>query len=528
MAYKEVAMWEILNVLRRIGRGEIISEVARVTEHDRKTVRRYVSIAKELGWVPGEEEPDEELAVRVFKQLRPVSTEQSPGETEQLLLPHTKTISDWLKSDDEFAKGLRLTKVHQLLARQGVDVPYSSLHRFAVKHCGFSDRRRITVRMADTEPGEVVQVDFGKLGLIPDSQKPGHRRTLNALVVTLIYSRHQYVRVSHSKKIPDLIDGLEDAWEFFGGVTERVILDNLKAAVTVADDYDPVFGRVFEEYARHRGFVIDATRGWHPQDKPHVENGIGYVRENFFRGEQWLDLEHVQRAAIRWCLSVAGTRIHGTTRKRPLAVFENTEKAVLKPLERERFDPPQWVQCKVHPDHCVTVCKALYTVPTRYIGRQVWVRADSKLVRVFYNGELIKIHERRPPGRKSIDYDDYPAERSVYAMRDPDRMIRQAREQGEYTGRFTQALLSGPIPWSKLRQAQRLMRLGKKYGWQRVEEACRCALDYDLINVKRLEGMLLDGLTARESEPEQPQMQLFPQRFERPGGSFSHHGGKDD
>jgi len=528
MAYQEVAMWEILNVLRRIGRGEIISEVARVTDHDRKTVRRYVTIAKELGWVPEEQEPDEELAVRVFRQLRPVSTERPPGETEQLLLPHVETISDWLKSDDEFARGLRLTKVNQLLVRKGIDVPYSSLHRFVVKHCGFSDRRRITVRLADTDPGEVVQVYFGKLGLIPDSRKPGHRRTLYALVVTLVYSRHQYVHVSHSKKIPDLVDGLENAWEFFGGVSEKVILDNLKAAVTVADDYDPVFGRVFEEYARHRGFVIDAARREHPKDKPHVENGIAYVRENFFRGEQWLDRDHVQRAAIRWCLKVAGTRTHGTTRKRPLAVFENTEKAALKPLERERFDPPHWAECKVHPDHCVAVLKAIYTVPTRYIGRQVWVRADSKLVRIFYNGEFIKIHERQPPGGKSIDYNDYPAERSAYAMRDPDRMIRQAREQGEYAGRFAQALLSGPVPWSKLRQAQRLMRLGEKYGWQRVEEACRCALDYDLINVKRLEGMLLDGLTARESEPEQPQMQLFPQRFERPGGSFSHHGGKDD
>jgi hypothetical protein len=182
----------------------------------------------------------------------------------------------------------------------------------------------------------------------------------------------------------------------------------------------------------------------------------------------------------------------------------------------------------VHPDHCISVLKAIYTVPTRYIGRQVWVRADSKLVRVFYNGELIKIHERKPPGCKAIDYDDYPAERTAYAMRDPNRMIRQAREKGEHTGRFTQALLSGPVPWSKLRQAQKLMRLGDKYGWQRVEEACRCALDYDLINVKRLEGMLLDGLTLRVSEPEQPQMQMFPARFERPGGSFSHYGGKDD
>ena len=223
MAYREVAMWEILEVLRRVGRGENRSAVARATGHSRKTVGRYVRTAVELGWSPGEEEPPEELAAGVYARHRPAS-ERSPGEAEARLLEHRNQIKQWLTPGPTEKRGLRLTKVHELLRRRRVHVPYSTLHRFAVKHCGFSDRRRITVRKADCEPGELAEVDFGRLGLIPNPET-GRRRTAWALIVTLGYSRHQYVHVTFSQKIPDLIEGLEDAWTFFGGTVRRVVID---------------------------------------------------------------------------------------------------------------------------------------------------------------------------------------------------------------------------------------------------------------------------------------------------------------
>ena len=100
-----------------------------------------------------------------------------------------------------------------------------------------------------------------------------------------------------------------------------MVIDNLKAAVCKADRYEPIFQRTFEEYARYRGFVIDAAIAGHAQGKPHVERAVPYVRGNFFRGEQWLNLAHAQREAIAWCLSKAGTRKHGTTYKQPLVIY---------------------------------------------------------------------------------------------------------------------------------------------------------------------------------------------------------------
>jgi hypothetical protein len=531
MAYREIGMWEILEVLQRVARGERQRAIQRVTGHSRASIRRWVRAARRLGWEPGDAEPDEALARAVAQRLRPVRDEPALGESEARLRPHRDRIAAWLRPEDG-GRGLRLVKVHALLEREGIGVPYSSLHRFATKHCGFLDRRRLTVRVAEAAPGELAEVDFGRLGLVWD-RATERRRVLHALVVTLVHSRHQYVHVTYSQTLPDLIEGLEDAWVFFGGVPARVVLDNLKAAVIRPDRYDPTFQRTFAEYARHRGFVIDAAVPRHAKGKPHVERGVQYLRESFFRGETWLDRDHVQREAVRWGLEVAGQRTHGTTRKRPLAVFENTEKPALRPLEGGRFDPPTWARCKVHPDHHVQFQKAIYSVPTRHVGKSVWVRGDSKLIRVFVDGECVKTHERVAAGGRSTDYRDYPPERAPYAMRDADSVIREARRRGRHIGRFAEKLLAGPFPWAKLRQAQKLLRLGHKYGFPRLDQACARALAFDLVNTKRLEAIVERGLEpAGDPETRGPLVRL-PSRFVRPPEHFTHrkenetHGHRD-
>jgi transposase len=531
MAYREIGMWEILEVLRRVARGERQRAIQRVTGHSRSSIRRWVRAARQLGWEPGGAEPDEALARAVAQRLRPVGEEPELGESEKQLAAHRERIRGWLQPEDG-ERGLRRSKVHALLERQGVRVPYSSLHRFASRHCGFQDRRRVTVRVAECAPGELAEVDFGRLGLVRDPET-GRSRTLHALIVTLVHSRHQYVHVTHGQTLRDLIEGLEDAWVFFGGVPSRVVLDNLKAAVTKADRYDPTFQRSFDEYARHRGFVIDAAVPRHATGKPHVERGVQYLRESFFRGETWLDRDHVQREAVRWCLETAGTRIHGTTRKPPRAVFENVEKPALRPLERERFDPPAWARCKVHPDHHIQFQKATYSVPTRHVGKSVWVRGDSKLIRVFVEGECVKTHGRVAAGCRSTDYHDYPPERAPYAMRDAEGAIRAARRQGEHIGRFAERLLAGTFPWAKLRQAQKLLRLGHKYGFARLDRACARALAFDLVNVQRLERIVVHGLEPPAAAREPGQLVLLPTRFLRPANHFTHtketptHGHRD-
>ena len=518
MAYREHGMWEVLDVLKRHHRGESQRRIAVATGRGRKTIRAYIREAKKLGWSK-EVPPDDELASRVAQRRQPGPSSSEASASEKALRAHHDRIQQWVEGP-EGERGLKLTKVHELLTREGVDVSYSSVYRYAVEQFGLA-RSRLTLRRAEVSPGELAEVDFGQLGKIYDPESD-RKRLVWALLVTLGFSRHQYVHVNFSQKLDVVIDGLEEAWEFFGGVPERVVVDNMKTAVVKADRYEPSFQRTMEQYAELRGFVIDPAVVRQPKGKPIVERGVPYVRESFFRGEQWLDLAHVQREARRWCLEVAGRRIHGTTQKRPLVVFEEVELACLRPVNGPRFDTPQWAEPSVHDDHHVKFLKALYSVPTVYVGKQVTVRGDKALVRIYYKGELIKTHPRKPAGGRATDYTDYPPDLEAYARRDPERMVRQAKKLGNNIGRFMSLLLSGVFPWAKLRQAQKLMRLADKYGHARVETACQRALGFDLINVQRVERILKNAVAPSDDPPQTGELVSMPLRFLRPNESFSH------
>jgi transposase len=222
-----------------------------------------------------------------------------PTALPERLAPYQAQIAAWL------ADGLRLTKIHGRLREQGVGIPYSSLHRFAQAHCGFG-APRVTVRVAEPPAGEAAEVDFGRLGLWPDPAT-GARRTVYGLLVTLAFSRYAFLWVALRQDLPTVLAGLEAAWAFFQGVVRRLVVDNLKPVVTRADRYAPQIDRVFLEYAQHRGFLVDPAVPRHATGKPKVERGIPYVRQDFFRGEAFRDLDDMQARAVTWCRALAGT-----------------------------------------------------------------------------------------------------------------------------------------------------------------------------------------------------------------------------
>lgn len=521
MAHKEYGVTDILDILRRAQAGDGLRRIARATGMDRKTIRQYLRLATEQGFndrVSGDRLTD--IAAEVFRHVHDRPKTMTQPAAWEPIVPHREQLRTWLETDS-----LTLIKAHIKLGRMGVDVSYSTLYRYARENLGFGGPK-VTVRMADTQPGEVAQVDFGRMGLVYDPET-GRNRVLHALVVTLVFSRHQYVYLTHRQDLDALIAGIEAAWEFFGGVTRRLILDNLKAAVIRADRYEPVFNRTFQEYSRYRGFIIDPAVVRHPEGKATVENQIKYVRENFFKGESFIDRAQAQIEAEKWCRTTAGLRLHGTTRKRPLLVFEHDEQAALLPMSDERFDVPVWAVCKVHPDHHIRFKNALYSLPTRYVGKQVDVKGTRSLVRMYFQNQLIKTHQKAAPGKRSTDFSDYPKEKSAYAMRDVDFYMRTATKRGEKQGAFMTELLSGDVPWAYIRQAQQLLRLSDKYGSARVEAACSRALAFGLTNVRRVERIIQQSLQRPSALPgsaagTNPITPLAPARFARDARYFNH------
>lgn len=515
MAFREVRVFEVREVLRLWLRGGGIRSVERLAGMDRKTVRRYVTAAVDAGVVRdgGEAQLTDTLVGVVVEAVRPHRAD-GRGEAWRLLVANHDRIVEWLKTDK-----LTVRKTHELLGRRGIVVPERTMHRYALEVCDVGrGRRGTTVRVDDGEPGDELQIDFGKLGFVVDD---GRRRVCQALIFTPVVSRYTFVWLSFRQTIDDVIAGCEAAWAFYGGVFATVIPDNMKAIVDKADALEPRLNQGFVEYAQSRGFVVDPARVRSPQDKPRVERTVPFVRQSFFAGETFIDLADAQRRADAWCRQRAGMRVHGTIQARPAEVFRIEEQHLLGPAPTSAYDVPIYTTAKVHRDHHIEVAKALYSVPGNLIGTRVEVRADRSLVRVFARGQLVKVHPRQRPGHRVTDADDLPSERTAYAMRDLDHLLRLAAGHGPAIGVFATALVDTPLPWTRMRQIYALLGLVKKWGAERVDAACRSALEHEAINVGLVGRMLERGTESKTAAQPTPPGAVVAGRFARDDDHFA-------
>jgi transposase len=512
MAFREVTVVQIKEVLRRWLRGEGERTIAKGVGVDRKTARRYIAggIGHGVERSGGEEQLTEELIGQVVEAVRPHRTD-GHGAAWRILLGEETQITKWV------AAGLTVVKIGILLKRRGIVVPHRTLARFCVERCGAGRRTQTTVRVTDPPPGIELQVDFGRLGLVSDGVK---MRVCQGLIFTACYSRHQFVWPTFQQTTEEVIRGFEAAWTYFGGVFPVVIPDNMKSIVIEAENTAPRFNDVFMEYADSRGFVIDAARVRTPTDKPRVERVVQYTQKNFFAGEIFIDLTDVRVRAETWCTETAGMRIHGTTQLRPIELFRLEEQPLLLGLPSAPFDTPKWSDPKVHRDFHVSVDKAIYSVPHQLVGRTLKARSDSTLVKMYLNGELVKVHPRKPPGQKSTDPQDMPTGKEIYATRDIAKLQHMAESHGDSVGRYAYALLDTPLPWTKMRQVYRLLGLVKKWGASRVDEACRRALEAEAIDVNLVSRMLERARESIEAEA-RPDPVVIQGRFSRDASEFS-------
>lgn len=513
MAFREVPMFEVREVLRLWLGGEGLRAVARLSRVDRKTVRRYVDAAIEAGVTVdgGIQQLDDLTLGRVVETVRPHRTD-GHGQAWATLVAKRDTVEAWVTA------GVAGVKICELLARDGVVVPERTVQRFIATEFGPRRGQGATVRIADGKPGHELQIDFARLGLL-DDPNTGRRRVCHALIFTAVFSRHMFVWLSFTQTTDTVIAGCEAAWRFFGGVFKVLIPDNLTPVVTKADGIEPRFNEAFVEYAQSRGFVIDPARVATPTDKPRVERMVQFVRSSFWAGETFRDLADAQAKVEAWCAGRAGMRVHGTTQCRPVEHFRLEELPRLLPAPAEHYDVPIYATCRVHRDHHIEIAKALYSIPGNLLGARVQVRADRKLVRVFHRGQLIKVHPRQPPGHRSTDPADLPSERTTYALRDIAHLQRLASSHGPAIGVYAAAVLDTPLPWTKMRQVYALLGLVKKWGPDKVDAACRRALDAEAISVPLI-GRMLDRATEAD-QPDEPPVPPTTTRFARDPGEFT-------
>ncbi len=484
MAYREVSMTEVKEVLRQWQAGKGKKEIARQVGLDRKTVRRYVDCAERCG--VDRAQPASLSDAKLFEVLGQLALsrgrQSGRGDDWKRCIVEQERIKKGIDA------GLRLTKVHRLMHRDGIDVSYWTLYRFAKTELGFG-RSAPTMPVVDGEAGKELQVDTGWVVLLSPDDK-GHRRRLRAWIFTPGFSRYRFVYPIERETTESAIEACEAAWSFYGGIFPVLIVDNTKAIVQIADPLEPRLNVTFLEYAQARGFHIDTARVRRPKDKARVERSVRDVRDDCFAGEVLHDVEQACRRAQTWCADEYGMRRHTRTGRMPREHFEAEEKARLLALPQEAYDVPIWCEPKVARDQHAQVACALYSLPSKLVGQKLHARADKNTVRFYHHNQLVKTHPRKPRRQRSTDPNDFPSEKTPYAMRDINFLQREAEKHGAHVGEFSRALLSGPLPWTSMRSVYALLGLAKRYGSAALDDVCARALPVQMLSIKRLERMI--------------------------------------
>ena len=206
------------------------------------------------------------------------------------------------------------------------------------------------------------------------------------------------------QKTESFIRCLENGFRHMGGVTKTIVIDNLRAAVSRADWYEPELNPKVEEFCRHYGTVILPAKPAMPRHKGKVESAVKYAQNNGLKGRTFESLTVQNQFLLDWETKVADTRIHGTTRQHVAKVFNEIERASLLPLPASLFPVFEEAQRTVHRDGHIELQRAYYSVPPEYVGRLVWVRWESRLVRIFnQRREQIALHTRHEPGKFATD-----------------------------------------------------------------------------------------------------------------------------
>lgn len=482
MANRRFEMYEYRQVLVRMRLGETDRAIARAGLMGRRKVGELRALAAAEGWLePRSALPEDAVLAERIGRPRPKSSTTSRVEA------YREQVTAWRE------RGFQGTTIHRLLERRhGFSGSYSSVRRFLR---ALAEVHPAATTILEFEPGEAAQVDFGKGPRILDPEL-GEVGTW-VFLMTLAWSRHVYAELVLDQRVETWLGCHRRAFESFGGVPRRVIIDNPKCAITRACVKDPEVQRAYGELAEGYGFRIDPCPPRDPQKKGRVESGVKFFKRAFVPGREFRSLGDANRQLEGWVLGEAGNRIHGTTHERPLTRFEETERTLLQPLPDQAPEPAAWARVKVSTQGHVQFERALYSVPFSWIGQTLWLRATSSSVQVYADHRLVAVHARLArPGQRSTVEDHLPPNVLAFRRRGPEWCRERAEAAGPACAELVGGLLDHPV-LDRLRAAQGILRLGERFGALRLEAACRRALAFDDPRYRTVKTILERGLDAQ-------------------------------
>jgi hypothetical protein len=514
---RRLLVFDLKDILIRLRNNQSIKSIKRELGRHKTVIRKIKKIAEENKWLDPENPLPEDYELKDAYEYYDNPERQTKTHP---LDRFRDGFERWIEAENSY------TVMHHLISKT-YKCSESTVRRYVQKHY---PRKVKLITPRDTIAGEVMEVDFGYIGLTWDEDTKRRRKTW-FFSGRLRHSRSAYREIVFDQKQETFFFCHIHAFEYFGGVPEKVVPDNLKAAVIRASFYEPLVNRAYRELAKHYGFLISPTLPRTPEHKGGVESDVKYVKRNFlpiFKENQWqkgrdmLNAADLREELEKWNKEVAEQRIIGKVGKKPCQIFEQEEKDALKPLPKERWDLVTCKEAVVGPDWRIQFDKAFYSVPHKYarIRAKVLVIANSRIVRICYDLKEITTHVKAKQNwEKVIKQDHAPPNSLEYLKTSTKGLLYVASKNGENVYKLVKTILENKTV-DGIRPVRAILGFANKYSSQRLEAACRRALYYEspsYVSVKRILKRELDKLPLVEPVLSTGQHQF---RFQREKGYF--------
>ncbi|RWR24897.1 IS21 family transposase, partial [Sinirhodobacter populi] len=353
--------------------------------------------------------------------------------------------------------------------------------------------------------GERMFVDYAGMTLEVIDGATGEVHQAQLFVAVLGASNLTYAEATWTQTLADWIGAHCRALGYFGGVPSQLVSDNLKSGVTRACFYEPVVNRTYADMAAHYGTAVVPARPRKPRDKAKVEVAVQIAQRWIsarLRNQRFFSLQELN-AAIRVLLDRLNDRVtrHLGTSRRDL--FEQIERATLRPLPVEPYIFSEWKQCTVGLDYHVELDKHYYSAPHSLLREKVWVRFTARTVEIFHHGTRVAAHARTSSNRRHTTVADHmPASHRRYSEWSPERLTSWAAKIGPNTATLVAVILRDRShPEQGFRSCLGIMRLAKPYGPDALEAACERALTIGARSYSSVNSILKNNL-HRSSRPE--------------------------
>ena len=509
-------MIELQEILQRLRVGQSIKAIKRELGKHKTVIRRVKRVAEQEGWlapqVPLPSEHEIQQAYEVGQAEENGSPHPLDGYREQ--------IKQWLAEEDSFVV------IHRLLSELGIKYSETTVRRY-IHRCLLSEKKPTARR--ETKPGEVMEVDFGYLGICWDATSRSRRRTW-FFSGRLRHSRRAYREVVFDQKQQTFFDCHIHAFEFFGGVSEKVTPDNLKAAIIEASFNEPLVNRAYRKLAEHYAFMISPCLPYTPEHKGGVESDVKYVKRNFWpifrehqkqRGREIPDAADLVECLERWNTEEYDVHVIQKVGRTPIEIFMQEERSKLKDLPPYRWDPVICKEATVGDDWRIQFDKAFYTVPYLLIGARVLVLADSKTVRIYCDLQEITNHPRASRAWEVKKRPEHsPPHIEEYLNVSTAGLCQWAQRLGPSVAMVVEAIFSDKAV-DGIRPVRGLIGLARNFTVTRLEAACARAVQYGTPTYRSVKEILQHHLD--ELPLEQPAEQSTGQldfRFAREYGYF--------